>query len=47
MHVDYDSDHSIHDEHKPLYEDKEEPRRSIGDLIFFRNRGDENREEES
>ena len=42
VHVDYDDDHNIHEEHKPLYEDvKKEPRKSIGDLIFFRKKDDE------
>lgn len=37
VHVDYDHDHNIHEEHKPLYALKsEKPKRTIKDILLFR-----------
>ncbi|KAI2608005.1 hypothetical protein GGR54DRAFT_643769 [Hypoxylon sp. NC1633] len=37
VHVDYDDDHDIHQEHKPLYEDKK-PGRTLKDILLFRKK---------
>ncbi|KAI1073436.1 cation efflux family-domain-containing protein [Whalleya microplaca] len=37
VHVDYDDDHDIHQEHKPLYE-KKKNRRSLKDILLFRKK---------
>ncbi|KAI1090443.1 hypothetical protein F5B19DRAFT_322632 [Rostrohypoxylon terebratum] len=37
VHVDYDDDHDIHQEHKPLYEEKK-PGRSLKDILLFRKK---------
>ena len=37
VHVDYDHDHNIHEEHKPLYAPKsDKPKRTIKDILLFR-----------
>ena len=35
VHVDYEHEHDIHEEHKPLYE-KHVKKRSIKDILLFR-----------
>lgn len=37
VHVDYDDDHDIHQEHKPLYEEKK-PGRTLKDILLFRKK---------
>ncbi|KAK8046536.1 cation efflux family protein [Apiospora saccharicola] len=34
VHVDYDDDHDIHEEHKPLYEKNKKPRRSLKEVLL-------------
>ncbi|KAK8037872.1 cation efflux family protein [Apiospora phragmitis] len=48
VHVDYDDDHDIHEEHKPLYEKNKKPRRSLMEVLLgAKQKGDnESREEE-
>ncbi|KAK8034674.1 cation efflux family protein [Apiospora rasikravindrae] len=47
VHVDYDDDHDIHEEHKPLYEKNKQARRSLREVLLgAKQKGeDENREE--
>ncbi|KAI1204982.1 uncharacterized protein F4807DRAFT_444607 [Annulohypoxylon truncatum] len=37
VHVDYDDDHDIHQEHKPLYEEKKQGR-TLKDILLFRKK---------
>ncbi|KAI1141288.1 cation efflux family-domain-containing protein [Hypoxylon sp. FL0543] len=37
VHVDYNDDHDIHEEHKPLYEEKK-PGRTLKDILLFRKK---------
>ncbi|KAI1402819.1 cation efflux family-domain-containing protein [Hypoxylon fuscum] len=37
VHVDYDDDHNIHQEHKPLYEEKKKGR-TLKDILLFRKK---------
>ncbi|KAI1661988.1 cation efflux family-domain-containing protein [Daldinia decipiens] len=37
VHVDYNDDHSIHEEHKPLYEEKKQGR-TLKDILLFRKK---------
>ncbi|KAI0169247.1 hypothetical protein GGR52DRAFT_513004 [Hypoxylon sp. FL1284] len=38
VHVDYNDDHDIHEEHKPLYEEKKLASRSLKDILLFRKK---------
>ncbi|KAI4862642.1 hypothetical protein F4820DRAFT_463511 [Hypoxylon rubiginosum] len=38
VHVDYNDDHDINQEHKPLYEDKKPTRRTLKDILLFRKK---------
>ncbi len=35
VHIDYDHDHDVHEEHKPLYE-KGRRKRTLKDILLFR-----------
>lgn len=38
VHVDYEHEHDINEEHKPLYEQKKKSRKSLIDLLLFRKK---------
>ncbi|KAI1802012.1 cation efflux family-domain-containing protein [Daldinia bambusicola] len=38
VHVDYDDDHDVYQEHKPLYEEKKQQGRTLKDVLLFRKK---------
>jgi hypothetical protein len=38
VHVDYEHQHDVKEEHKPLYEDQKKDKRSLKDILLFRKK---------
>jgi hypothetical protein len=36
VHIDYEHEHDIHEEHKPLYENNKKKARTLKDILLFR-----------